>query len=288
MTRPGICYLVGAGPGDPDLITVRGLKCLRRADVVYYDRLVSPEIVEEAPAQARLVYVGKASGRHCVPQERISALLCGDVRQGLTVVRLKGGDPFVFGRGGEEALALARAGLPFEVVPGVTAGIAAPAYAGIPVTHRRVARAVTFVTGHEASDPEGAQTDWDGLARAAHTLCIYMGTKALPDIRDRLLEAGRSPEEPAAVIEWGTLPRQRCVVGVLADIAEKAAAANMRPPSLVVVGEVVALREQLDWFRPEPARPDGDAGALWQPAAVAAQGSGAPAEGEPLPSPTTP
>lgn len=250
MTHPGVCYLVGAGPGDPELITVRGLKHLRRADVVYYDHLVSEALLEEAPRDAELIYVGKEAGRHTAPQERISALICDDVRRGKIVVRLKGGDPFIFGRGGEEAQALAKASLPFEVVPGVTAGVAAPAYAGIPITHRGISTAATFVTGHEAPDKPTSQTDWEALARYPHTLCIYMGVRNLPTICDRLIRGGRSPQEPVAVIEWGTHPHQRCITGTLRDIADRTRLQKVKPPAMVVVGEVVALRSALEWFNP--------------------------------------
>jgi len=251
--EPGVCYLVGAGPGDPGLITVRGLACLRRADVVYYDHLVAEELLREAPSGAQRHYVGKEAGHHTVPQDRICAFMCRDVRAGLTVVRLKGGDPFVFGRGAEEALALAQSGLPFEVIPGVTAGVAAPAYAGIPVTHRGTSTCVTFVTGHEAPGKPDDQTDWHALARHAHTLCIYMGVKNLPSIVDRLLEGGRPADEPAAIIERGTSDRQRCVCGTLSDIAAKAEVENVRPPALIVIGATVSLRETLGWFPPKGA-----------------------------------
>ena len=250
MNLPGICYLVGAGPGDPELITVRGLNCLRKAQVLYYDHLVSDELVGEVPDNARVVYVGKKAACHAVPQERICALICRDVREGKTVVRLKGGDPFVFGRGGEEALALSRAALPYEVVPGVTAGVAAPAYAGIPITHRGVSTAATFVTGHEAPGKDAPQTDWEALGGLGHTLCIYMGVRNLPAICDGLIRGGRSATEPVAIIEWGTHTHQRCVTGTLSTIAKVAEWERVKPPAMVVVGEVVALRESLQWFDP--------------------------------------
>lgn len=248
MHKLGICYLVGAGPGDPGLITVKGLACLRRAEVVYYDQLVSAQLLDEIPAQAERVDVGKRGGHYAFPQEELSARLCESVRQGKIVVRLKGGDPFIFGRGGEEAQALAAAGLPFEVVPGVTAGGAVAAYAGIPVTHRGVARAVTFITGHEA-DPNGpGSTDWNALARIDHTLCIYMGLKNLASICRQLIAGGRPPEEPVAVVEQGTLPGQRVLTGTLATIAERVRAEKMTPPVCVIVGRVVNLREACAWF----------------------------------------
>ncbi len=247
MEQSGICYLVGAGPGDPGLLTVKGLACLRRAEVVLYDHLTSEEVLAEAPPGAERVYVGKRVGCHAAPQEEINRQLCALVRAGRVVVRLKGGDPFVFGRGGEEALALARAGLAFEVVPGVTAGVAAAAYAGIPVTHRGLATAVTFVTGHEA--PGDARTDWAALARGGQTLCVYMGVTHLPAIARALVAGGRAASEPAAVVEWGTWPRQRCVTGTLGDIAERARDEGVVPPALVVIGPVAALGAELAWFR---------------------------------------
>ncbi|MBI5446614.1 MAG: uroporphyrinogen-III C-methyltransferase [Deltaproteobacteria bacterium] len=252
MTHTGICYLVGSGPGDPGLITVRGLRCIREAEVIYYDHLVAPELLEEAPRDAALVYVGKEADRHSVPQDRIAAFICRDVREGKTVVRLKGGDPFVFGRGGEEAQALGRAGLSFEVVPGVTAGVAAPAYAGIPVTHRGVSTAATFVTGHEAPDKGGMQTDWEALGALSHTLCIYMGVRNLPTICERLMRGGRSPDEPVAVIESGTYRHQRCLTATLGTIGEVVACEGVKPPAMVVVGEVVNLRDSLQWYEPAP------------------------------------
>jgi uroporphyrinogen III methyltransferase/synthase len=248
MHRRGICYLVGAGPGDPGLITVKGLDCLHRAEIVYYDQLVSAQLLDEIPAQAERVDVGKRGGRYAFPQEELSARLCESVRQGKVVVRLKGGDPFIFGRGGEEAQALAAAGLPFEVVPGVTAGGAVAAYAGIPVTHRGVARAVTFITGHEAEENGQGPTDWNALARIDHTLCIYMGLKNLASICRQLIAGGRPPEEPVAVVEQGTLPRQRVLTGTLATIAERVRTEKPAPPVCVIVGREVELREDCAWF----------------------------------------
>lgn len=277
MVPPGICYLVGAGPGEPELITVRGLNRLRKAQVLYYDHLVSEQLLDEAPNDAEVVYVGKKAACHSVPQERICALICRDVREGKVVVRLKGGDPFVFGRGGEEALALSRASLPFEVVPGVTAGVAAPAYAGIPVTHRGVATAVTFVTGHEAPGKAAPQTDWRALGGLPHTLCIYMGVRNLPAICEGLLGGGRSPAEPVGIIEWGTRGDQRCVTGTLATIAKVAEWERVKPPAMVVVGEVVALRESLQWFAPGAERDRATAEpADLRPLRAVAGGRGAP------------
>ena len=212
-------YLVGAGPGDPGLITVRGLALLRRADVVVYDQLASPELLKEAPAGAELLYVGKKAGAHAVPQGGINELLVHRARAGLTVVRLKGGDPFVFGRGGEEAEELAAAGIPFEVVPGVTSAVAVPAYAGIPVTHRRYTTLVTFITGHEDPTKEASTIPWAALGQNPGTLVFLMGVKNLAENCRRLIEAGRAAETPAAVIQSGTTLTQRTVVGTLATIA---------------------------------------------------------------------
>ena len=245
----GRVFLVGAGPGDPGLITVRGLECLRTADAVVYDFLANPVLLREARADAEMIYVGKRGGDHTMGQEEINALLVAKGREGKTVCRLKGGDPFVFGRGGEEALALAEAGVAFEVVPGVTAGVAAPACAGIPVTHRTCTSAVTFVTGHE--DPTKAESalDWAKLAGVG-TLVVYMGVKRLPQTVERLVANGLSPDTPAALVRWGTMPQQETVTGTLADIVERGAA--VQPPAVLVVGEVVGLREQLAWFEKRP------------------------------------
>jgi uroporphyrinogen III methyltransferase/synthase len=248
----GVVHLVGAGSGDPGLMTARSLDLIARADVILYDRLIPDGALDGARDGAELVYVGKAPGKPSVAQEEIGALLVEHGRAGKRVVRLKGGDPFVFGRGGEEAEALRAAGVRFEVVPGITAGIAAAAYAGIPVTHRDLASAVAFVTGHE--DPEKGEEalDWEALARFPGTLVFYMGVKALPRIAERLVAAGRSPAEPVAVVERGTLPGQRTVSGTLADIAARAAEAQVRPPSITVVGPVAALAGDLAWLSERP------------------------------------
>jgi len=248
----GIVHLVGAGPGDPGLLTVRALELIARADVVLYDRLIPPGALDGAPDDAELVYVGKAPGRPSMPQTEIDALLVEHGRAGRRVVRLKGGDPFVFGRGGEEAQALRASGVAFEIVPGVTAGVAAPAYAGIPVTHRDRSSAVAFVTGHE--DPEKGEEalDWEALARFPGTLVFYMGVKALPRIAERLTAAGRPGDEPAAVVERGTQPGQRTVLGTLATIAGRATEARVRPPSVTVVGAVATMAEELDWVDRRP------------------------------------
>jgi uroporphyrinogen III methyltransferase/synthase len=245
-------YLVGAGPGDPGLMTQRALELIARADAVLYDRLIPPGALDGARPGADLRYVGKQPGGHAMEQDDINALLVELGRGGGEVVRLKGGDPFVFGRGGEEAQALADAGLEFEVVPAVTAGVAAPAYAGIPVTHRDDASAVAFVTGHEdPAKPESA-LDWEALARFPGTLVLYMGMKNLAEISRRLQAAGRGAGEPVAVIERGTLPGQRTVDGTLADIAERVADAGLRPPAITLIGPVARLRERLAWLERRP------------------------------------
>jgi uroporphyrin-III C-methyltransferase len=236
--------LVGAGPGDPGLITAKGLKILRSADVVVYDRLVAPALVAEAPPTAERVFVGKRpySGGADLAQDEINALLVERARRGLTVVRLKGGDPFVFGRGAEECEALHAAGVPFHVVPGVTSAIAAPASAGIPVTHRQLASAFAVVTGHECAGV--SDLDWEALARLP-TLVVLMGLSALPDITARLLAHGADPDTPAAAIASGTLPAQRTVIATLATLAERVAEEGLEPPATVVIGEVVQVRELL-------------------------------------------
>jgi uroporphyrinogen III methyltransferase/synthase len=245
-------YLVGAGPGDPGLITVKGLEVLRRADVVVYDQLASPELLQEAPAEAELIYVGKKAGAHALPQDGINELLVQKARAGLTVVRLKGGDPFVFGRGGEEAEELAAAGIPFEVVPGVTSAVAVPAYAGIPVTHRRYTTLVTFITGHEDPTKAASTIPWAALGPNPGTLVFLMGVKNLAENCRRLVSAGRAPETPAAVIQAGTTLAQRTVVGTLATIAARAREADLSPPAVLVVGGVVELAGPLTWWENRP------------------------------------
>lgn len=240
---PGTVYLVGAGPGDPRLITARGLEVLRRADVVVYDRLVSPALLEEAPAEADLVFVGKAPGGHCMPQEGINDLLVAQAREGRTVVRLKGGDPFVFGRGAEEAQACADAGVPWEVVPGVSSVVGATGSASIPVTARGTAGAFAVVTAHRAGEGDDG-LDWNALARI-ETLVILMGVERLPNVVHALTANGRPLDTPIALIENGTLPNERVVTGTLRDVVELARAAGVRPPATIVVGEVVRLRESL-------------------------------------------
>ena len=245
--QSGSVALVGAGPGDPGLMTVRGLELLRRADVVVYDRLVHPRLLDEAP-RARRIFAGKATDHHTLSQERINALLIVHARRGRRVVRLKGGDPFVFGRGGEEALALAQAGIPFEVVPGVSSAVAVPAYAGIPLTHRGIASSFAVVTGHEDIDKLRSSVDWARLARAADTLVVLMGLKSLPRIARTLVANGRPVSTPVALVRWGTTDVQETVTGTLGDIAARAQRARLEPPVVAVIGDVVALRERLAWF----------------------------------------
>jgi uroporphyrinogen III methyltransferase/synthase len=256
---PGVVYLVGAGPGDPGLMTRRALELIARADVILYDRLIPDGALDGARADAELVYVGKdgTAGSPSVPQRETEDLMLARAGAGMTVVRLKGGDPFVFGRGGEEALRLLDAGIPFEVVPGVTAGVAAGAYAGIPVTHRGLASAVALVTGHEDPEKGEAALDWLALAAFPGTLVFYMGVKALAGICAALTGAGRSPEEPAAVVERATLPGQRTVRGTLSNIAERAVAADLRAPAITLVGEVAGLETSLAWFEREGRPLDG-------------------------------
>ncbi len=249
--RPGTVHLVGAGPGDPGLLTLRGAECLSKADVVVYDYLANPVLLDRARTDAERVYVGKQGGRPSMSQDEINRILVERGQAGKTVVRLKGGDPFIFGRGGEEAEALAAAGVAFEVVPGVTSAIAAPAYAGIPVTHRDFVSTVTFVTGHEDPEKTSSSIDWAGLAHGG-TLVFFMGVKTLPGIVQQLVSHGRPPDTPAAVIRWGTRPEQETVVGTLAGIVEQVRARGIEPPALTVVGEVVRLRERLNWFEGKP------------------------------------
>jgi uroporphyrinogen III methyltransferase / synthase len=248
----GTVYLVGAGPGDPGLMTARSLELIAAADAVFYDRLIPPGALDGAREDAELVYVGKQPGVPSVPQEKIGERLIKTARSGKSVVRLKGGDPFVFGRGGEEGEALREAGMEFEVVPGVTAGVAATAYAGIPVTHRDDASAVAFVTGHEDPEKEESALDWTALARFPGTLVFYMGVKRLQQNAASLIEAGRDPEEPAAAIERGTMPGQRTVEGTLGTIAEAVEREGVKAPALIVVGEVARRREQLGWLERRP------------------------------------
>jgi uroporphyrin-III C-methyltransferase len=246
----GIVYLVGAGPGDPGLLTLRAAKLLRRADVVVHDALVSERILRMVRNGAELIDVGKRSGHCRTSQAEIHRLLIAAATRADRVVRLKGGDPFIFGRGGEEAEALRAAGVRFRVVPGVTAAIGAAACAGIPLTHRDLASAVTFVTAHECDRNAAPRVNWESFGRQHGTLAIYMGASQVRAICQRLLGAGRDPATPAAFIEWGTCPQQRTVTGSLRDLAERVEAAGLGSPAIIVVGPVAALHERLSWFEP--------------------------------------
>jgi uroporphyrinogen III methyltransferase / synthase len=250
--KKGHVYLIGAGPGDPGLITVKGRECIAKSDVILYDHLANDRLLENARADAELIYAGKVGGCHNREQGQINELLVEKALAGKVVARLKGGDPFVFGRGGEECEALVNAGIPFEVVPGVTAGIGAPSYAGIPLTHRDITTSVAFVTGHEHPGKESSEIDWEGLSLGSGTVVFFMGMKNLPQITENLMAHGRSPDTPVALIRWGTRPDQEVLTGTLADIAEKAGRASFKPPVITVVGEVVRLREKLRWFDNRP------------------------------------
>jgi uroporphyrinogen III methyltransferase/synthase len=248
----GIVYLVGAGPGDPDLITLKGRRCIAQADVLIYDFLAAGELLAHARPECERIYVGKKGGDHTLSQEGINDLIVVKAAGGKVVTRLKGGDPFIFGRGGEEAEVLVKAGIPFEIVPGVTSAIAAPAYAGIPLTHRQFTSTVAFVTGHEDPTKDASSIDWACLAKGIGTLVFLMGVKNLPHIVQKLQQNGLTAETPAALVRWGTTNRQRTVTGKLADIVERTRAAGIKAPAIIIVGEVVRLRENLQWFEKRP------------------------------------
>jgi uroporphyrinogen III methyltransferase/synthase len=251
-TDSGVVYLVGAGPGDPGLMTRRALELIAGADAILYDRLIPAGALDGARPDAELIYVGKAPGAVAVEQEESERRMVAIAREGRSVIRLKGGDPFVFGRGGEEAETLRAAGVPFEVVPGVTAGVAASAYAGIPVTHRDDASAVAFVTGHEDPEKEASAIDWPALAAFPGTLVLYMGVRNLPRIADRLVAGGRDPDEPAAAVERGTWPGQRTVVATAATLADAVAEAGLKAPAILIFGPVAARRERIAWLEARP------------------------------------
>jgi uroporphyrinogen III methyltransferase/synthase len=248
----GKVYLIGAGPGDPGLITVKGLNCIRNADVVIYDYLASPSLLAEASPRAEIIYVGKKGGDHTLSQDKINVLIAEKAKEGNIVARLKGGDPFIFGRGGEEAEVLIREGIAFEVVPGVTSAIAAPAYAGIPLTHREFTSTLSLVTGHEDPDKTSSSINWSCLAAGAGTLVFLMGVKNLPQIVHQLVLHGRSSQTPVALVQWGTTSRQRTVTGTLETIVDRVTAAELSSPAIIVVGEVVTLRDRLKWFETRP------------------------------------
>lgn len=243
----GKVFIVGAGPGDVDLITVRGMRCIEQADVILYDRLVNKDLLAYAKKSAKLIFCGKLPNRHAMIQDHINHSLVSYAQQGFIVTRLKGGDPFVFGRGAEEAEVLAQHHIPFEVVPGITSGIAAPAYAGIPVTHRDLSSSFAMVTGHmrEGKD-DGIQ--WESLAKGIDTLAIYMGVGNLPYIQQQLLQYGRDAQTPVALIHWGTCAQQKTVLGTLANIVDVVQQEKIQNPSMIVIGKVVTLREKIQWF----------------------------------------
>ena len=245
----GKVYLVGAGPGDPQLLTIKAVKALKDADVVIYDRLgVSEEVLCLAPDSAERIFVGKRTGLHEVPQDQITNIIIKKAKQGGKIVRLKGGDPFIFGRGGEEAEALVAEGIEFEIIPGISSSVSAPMYAGIPLTHREYAASVAIITGHRAGDAE-KPVDWVKIANAVDTIVILMGVESLEGIVDKLLAGGIRPEKPVAVVESGTLPQQRTLISTLGTVVKEAAEKQIKPPSVIVIGEVANLGRKLAWFK---------------------------------------
>ncbi len=261
---PGMVILVGAGPGDPDLLTIGALKILQVAEVVIYDALVSEEILALIPATSKKIEAGKRGGGHSTKQEDICDLLVTHAKQNQRVVRLKGGDPFVFGRGGEEACRLVEESIPFKVIPGLTSGIAGPAYAGIPVTHRAVNANLAFITGHESpantsqhtdSSSHPTRIDWEGVARTFPVIVLYMAMRNVDSVRNRMLAAGRSPDTPVALIRWATTPRQQTMVTTLGRVTEDIQATGMKPPAIMVIGHVVDYRQILKWFPDETLNP---------------------------------
>lgn len=250
--QTGKVYLIGAGPGDPGLITVKGLECVKKADVIIYDYLANERLLDQRRPEAELVYVGKQGGKHTLPQDEISRLIVERAKEGKIVARLKGGDPFIFGRGGEEAEELVDNGVPFEVVPGVTAATAVPTYAGIPLTHREHTASVAFVTGHEDPTKPESKVHWEKIATGIGTLVFFMGMKNLENIVENLVSNGRSPDTPVALIQWGTRTDQRVVTGTLKNIVAAVKSARLGPPAIIVVGDVVKLRAKLNWYESKP------------------------------------
>jgi uroporphyrinogen III methyltransferase / synthase len=250
--KMGKVYLVGAGPGDPALITMKSVDCLRKADVIVYDQLVAGQILNYSRSGAEKIFVGKTVKKHFAEQDEINSLLVRKAKRGSIVVRLKGGDPFVFGRGGEEAEFLQKNGVPFEVVPGITSAVAVPAYAGIPVTYRGISSSVSIVTGHEDPNKKGSSINWKGLATGVDTLVFLMGMQNLPQIAQRLIDCGRKPQTPVAVIKDGTLPVQVMTTGTLKNIAGRVKKEGLTAPAVIVVGDVVKLREKLKWYEKQP------------------------------------
>ncbi len=248
----GKVYLIGAGPGDPELISVKGLKYLKRADVVIYDNLVNKKLLKNVKNRAEIIYVGKESGHHTFDQEQINKLLIKKAKEGKVVVRLKGGDPFIFGRGGEEALALSESGIKFEIIPGITAATAVPAYAGIPITHRGITSTLAFITGHETPLKEESHIDWSKISTGIGTLIFFMGVKNLKNIVNNLIKHGRDENTPVAIVRWGTLPKQKVISANLKNIIKIAEKENIKPPALIIIGEVVKLRDKLNWYESKP------------------------------------
>lgn len=251
-SQKGKVYLIGAGPGDPGLITVKGMECIQKADVVVYDYLAAPALLRYAQKDAEIIYVGKKGGNHTMTQDNINELLARKGNMGNVVARLKGGDPFIFGRGGEEAEVLIEKGIPFEIVPGVTSAVAAPAYAGIPLTHRDHTSSVSIITGHEDPTKEESSIQWDSFAASGSTLVFLMGVKNLPRIREKLMKSGKAPDTPVALVRWGTTTKQQTVTGTLENIVERVHQAGLKAPAIIVVGDVVSLRDKMQWFEERP------------------------------------
>lgn len=250
--KTGKVFLIGAGPGDPKLITIKGMEAIKKADLIVYDYLASKSLLSYGKDGAEIIYVGKMGGRHTLSQEKINELIVKKAKEGKIIARLKGGDPFIFGRGGEEAEELATAGIPFEIIPGVTAAIACPAYAGIPLTHRDYTSTVAFITGHEDPAKEDSSIAWEKISTGIGTLVFFMGMSNLPEIVKNLIRFGRDPMTPVALIRWGTRPDQKTVIGTLNDIIDKSNKHALAPPVIIVVGEVVNLRKKLNWFEEKP------------------------------------
>ena len=250
--KKGKVFLVGAGPGDPGLMTVKGLETLKKADVVIYDYLADRSFLQHAREDAEIIYVGKKGGNHTLPQDKINKLIVEKALEGKMIVRLKGGDPFIFGRGGEEAQELIQDNIPFEIVPGITSAIAVPAYAGIPLTHRKCTSTVAFITGHEDPTKKGSDIEWGKIATGIGTLVFLMGVGNLKNITNKLIKNGRNPDTPVAVIRWGTTPKQETVTGTLDSIVAEVKKAGLKPPAIIVVGDVVSLREELGWLEKRP------------------------------------
>ncbi len=250
--KKGKVYLVGAGPGDPGLITLKGKECIERADVIVYDFLASVSFLKYAKKEAEIIYAGKQGGNHSMSQGNINALITQKAKEGHIVTRLKGGDPFIFGRGAEEAEVLAENNISFEIVPGITSAIAAPAYAGIPLTHRSLTSTVAFVTGHENPEKEKSGINWEALVKGIGTIVFFMGVKNLPNIVDNLTANGMPPDASIALVQWGTTPKHSSISGKLSDIVERVKAAGFKPPAVIVVGDVVKLRDALCWYEKKP------------------------------------